>query len=100
MANLRRFAIFLYRIMILENEKDYISNGFSEKAKQRIKNFDKIRNLVDLSLSSRINRLHGYVADLLEAKSMSGGDLILLAADGALDQSNLDISHCSALLNQ
>lgn len=43
MANLRRFAIFLYRIMILENEKDYISNGFSEGAKLKIRGFDKIR---------------------------------------------------------
>ena len=45
MANLRRFAIFLYRIMILENEKDYISNGFSEGAKLKIRGFDKIREI-------------------------------------------------------
>lgn len=31
--------------MILENEKDYISNGFSEGAKLKIRGFDKIREI-------------------------------------------------------
>ena len=35
----------LCKIMLVSNNKDFIENGFSEKAKLKIKGYDKIRDI-------------------------------------------------------
>ena len=59
--------------------------------------FDEVDNLGHLALCLSVVGLRGAVADLLQTQCMGGCNLVLLAADQALDQLYIDLFHTANL---
>ena len=57
---------------------------------------DEIADLGDLAAGLRVIRLHGLVADLVQAEGVGGGNVLDIAAAEALDELDLQICHVSA----